>query len=43
MWPFPGARAGSGCACCDAWCDEVGLRAYFFQGKKRCQAPFPGA
>jgi hypothetical protein len=24
MWPSPGARAGSWCACCDAWGDEVG-------------------
>lgn len=34
MWLFPGARAGSGSACYDAWHDEVGLRASLSRGNK---------
>lgn len=31
MWPFPVARDGSGCACCNAWREEGPLRTAFLQ------------
>ena len=34
MWPFPVTRAGSGCACYDAWRDEGSLGTAFLQNNQ---------